>query len=316
MSIKIPEKAETVHTLDLNFLGLHGVIAAYLIPHAQGAILIESGPGSTLPGLQAGLQDLGMSVQDITDLFVTHIHLDHAGAGGWLARQGTQIHVHPAGAPHLLDPEKLLSSATRIYGDKMDLLWGEFLPVPVERLSVMEHNQVFEVGGVKIRALDTPGHANHHLAYVCNGICFSGDVGGVRLAGYRHLRLPTPPPEFHLETWRQSLKLLQDEFGRGSFTRLAPTHFGIFQDTDWHLAALEGTLDEIEQWVLTNLPAEPSFEQLNAQFLEWTRQRSLAQGLQNSDFDAYEAANPSWMSPQGIQRYWRKYRKDVEKANR
>ena len=109
-----------VITLDLNFQGRAHAIASYLIPYADGAILIESGPGSTLAGLQAGLEAHGYSPRDVTHVLLTHIHLDHAGAAGWLARQGAQIYVHPVGAPHMLHPEKLLASAARIYGDRME----------------------------------------------------------------------------------------------------------------------------------------------------------------------------------------------------
>ena len=97
--------------LDLNFLSIQNVIASYLIPHSGGAILIESGPGSTIPGLTQALKENGYQPEDVTDVFLTHIHLDHAGASGWLARQGARIHVHPVGAPHMINPEKLLSSA-------------------------------------------------------------------------------------------------------------------------------------------------------------------------------------------------------------
>ncbi len=121
-------------TLDLNFQGKTQTIASYLIRHSTGVVLIESGPGSSLPGLQAGLAANGLSVSDVTHVLLTHIHLDHAGAAGWLARQGAQIYVHPVGAPHMLNPEKLLASAARIYGDQMEKLWGEFLPVPENSL--------------------------------------------------------------------------------------------------------------------------------------------------------------------------------------
>ena len=297
-----------IHTLDLNFLGVPGSIAAYLISHEHGAALIESGPGSTLPDLQAGLREHGFNVADISDVFLTHIHLDHAGAAGWLAQQGARIHVHPVGAPHLLDPEKLLASAARIYGDKMQMLWGDFLPVPENRLSVLQDGDTVEVGSLRIRAVDTPGHAYHHYVYLLEEVCFSGDIGGVRLTGLRHLRLPTPPPEFHLENWRASLQKLQQEYARGAFRRIAPTHFGFFEDAAWHLQALQEALDELEAWMEMVLPGDPPLEQVNEQFLAWTRERSLRQGLGEEALSAFEAANPSWMAPAGLQRYWRKHR--------
>jgi glyoxylase-like metal-dependent hydrolase (beta-lactamase superfamily II) len=297
-------RTATVSVLDLHFLGLPGAIASYLIPHPHGAILIETGPSTTLTHLQAGLQSHGLRLEDITDVLVTHIHLDHAGAAGHLARRGAQIHVHPAGAPHLIDPEKLLVSAARIYGDQMERLWGEVLPVPAEQVSLLQDGDVFEVGLVRIRAIDTPGHAGHHHAYLFEDLLFSGDIGGVRLAGPAHLRLPMPPPEFHLELWRANLNKLR----RFEFTRIAPTHFGIFTDPAWHLGALEHALEEIDAWMTAVMPSDPPYERLNQTFLDWTRQRSLAQGISESQIEILEAANPSWMSSQGIQRYWRKFR--------
>ena len=296
------------HTLDLQFLGVPGTIACYLIPHANGGILIESGPGSTIPALQTGLGAHGMKVTDITDVFLTHIHLDHAGAAGWLARQGARIHVHPNGAPHLLDPSKLLSSAARIYGDQMEELWGQFLAVPEQRLLVVQDGDIVEINGVCIRAVDTPGHAYHHFAYLIDGTCFSGDIGGVRLCNLPHIRLPMPPPEFNLEVWRESLAKLQAEFNRGAFQSIAPTHFGIYDDVPQHLAILQRALDEVDGWMSIVMPANPPIERLNEQFLEWSRQRSQEQGLSQAELEAFETANPSWMSPYGIQRYWRKFR--------
>src|SRR5688500_5608127 len=174
-----------VVTLDLNFQGRPHAIASYLIRHPKGdgVVLIESGPGSTRAGLEAGLAKEGLSPHDVTHLLLTHIHLDHAGAAGWLARQGADVYVHPVGAPHMLDPEKLLASATRIYGDRMDLLWGEFLPVPEDKLHVVRERQERVIGNLGFLPINTPGHAEHHYAYIFEDICFSGDVGGVRIPG-------------------------------------------------------------------------------------------------------------------------------------
>jgi glyoxylase-like metal-dependent hydrolase (beta-lactamase superfamily II) len=299
-----------IHTLDLNFLGIPGTIAAYLIRHPQGGILIECGPGSTLPALQAALHQHGLTPKDISDVFLTHIHLDHAGAAGWLARQGARIHVHPVGAPHLIQPDKLLASAGRIYGDMMDSLWGEFLPVPADKVILMHADESVEIEGVCIRALDTPGHANHHFAYIYENTCFSGDIGGVRLAGPAHLRLPMPPPELNLEKWRASLERLKREYLAGTYTRIAPTHFGLYKDIQWHLSALFDTLDEIEAWMEAIMPGKPGLDELNEKFLEWSERRSLSQGITQELLEAYEAANPSWMSAQGLKRYWEKYRLD------
>lgn len=295
---------QRLYTLDLNFMGMPGTIAAYLIPHRNGAVLVECGPGSTVEGLQAALAVHRLTVKDITDVFLTHIHLDHAGAAGWLARQGATIHVHPNGAPHLLDPEKLLSSAARIYGDAMQTLWGEFLPVPQERLSVMSDGEIVTVDGISLRAIDTPGHADHHYVYLFDDVCLSGDIGGVRVGGLRYLRLPMPPPELNLEKWRSSLARLEEL----DFQRIAPTHFGVYADRDWHLAAIRSELEQVEAWIEATMPASPSIEELTARFAEWTGRRVEQAGLDTQNIQTFELANPSWMTPQGIQRYWRKYR--------
>jgi glyoxylase-like metal-dependent hydrolase (beta-lactamase superfamily II) len=295
--------SQDIFTIDLHFMGLPGTIASYLIPHAHGAILVECGPSSTLPALQAGLNGHGFSVDDVTDVLLTHIHLDHAGAAGWLARQGAHIYVHPVGAPHLRDPEKLLASAQRIYGDAMQTLWGEFLPVPPECLLVPQNGDDIEIGDLRFKAVDTPGHADHHFAYLLDDLCFSGDIGGVRLAGFRHIRLPMPPPELHLGKWRQSLERLSGL----PIRRIVPTHFGIFEDAEWHLKAALEALNEVEAWIKANMPSDPPFDELNEQFVAWARRRSMEAGIPPKVIDAFEAANPSWMSSSGIQRYWKKY---------
>ncbi len=293
-----------IHTLDLNFQAVPNVIASFAVLHPKGVVLIDSGPGSTIESLKTALKRLDRSPADVTDVLLSHIHLDHAGAAGWLARQGARIYCHPNGAPHLIDPEKLLKSARRIYGDRMDPLWGEFLPVPEDRLVVLSDREDIEIEGLRFRAIDTPGHADHHLAYLFEDTCFTGDVGGVRLPGPPHLRVPMPPPEFHLEKWRTSLHKLRNE----KFARIAPTHFGIFDDAQLHLSMLERGLDEVEEFMARFMPASPPVEAINDAFLDWTRQRSESRGLSRDEIIAYETANPSWMSAAGIERYWRKYR--------
>lgn len=293
-----------IHTLDLNFQGITGAIATYLIPHAHGAVLVESGPGSTVETLRAGLKEYGYDPEDITDVLLTHIHLDHGGAAGWMARKGARIHVHPVGAPHLINPEKLLVSATRIYGEMMDTLWGEFLPVPEDKLSILQGDEIIEIEGLCFQAIDTPGHAEHHYAYLLDGTLFTGDIGGVRVRNSRYLRLPMPPPEFNLEKWRLSLKKLEGL----TFQRIAPTHYGIYQDPDWHLAAIARELDVIEAWMEAVQPQSKTIEELRQAFGQWSEQRFLDEGMDPSQLPVHDAANPAFMSADGIMRYWKKTR--------
>ena len=291
-------------TLDLNFQNKTQAIASYLIRHATGAVLVESGPGSTLSALQAGLAQEGLSPRDITHVLLTHIHLDHAGAAGWLSRHGAQVFVHPNGAAHMLNPEKLIASATRIYGDRMDTLWGEFLPVLEQQLTVPQDAEEIAIGNLRFVAVNTPGHAEHHYSYLFEDLCFSGDVGGVRIPGYPYLRAPMPPPELHFGRWRESIARLRSL----KFTRIAPTHFGIFDDVDWHLNELQSKLDASEKWLEETMPADPPVDELRARFVEWMNEQGRAQNLSEDVVTAYALANPLDMSVDGMVRYWKKAR--------
>jgi glyoxylase-like metal-dependent hydrolase (beta-lactamase superfamily II) len=293
-----------VVTLDLIFQGRAQAIAAYLIRSGDAVVLIESGPGSTLAGLEAGLAREGLAPRDVTHLLLTHIHLDHAGAAGWLARQGAEVYVHPVGAPHMLNPEKLLASATRIYGDRMDSLWGAFLPVPEDKLHVVGDREEIAIGDLRFLPINTPGHAEHHYVYLFEDICFSGDVGGVRIPGYQYLRIPMVPPELHLQRWHESMKRLREE----KFARIAPTHFGIYDDPEWQLREVEKGLDDAERWLEQTMSEDPSapIEALRESFTDWMVQQAAEMGLSEDVINAFTLANPPGMSADGLLRYWKK----------
>ena len=294
----------SVVTLDLNFQDKSQAIASYLIRDGDAVVLVESGPGSCLAGLEAGLRTNGLSLADVTHVLLTHIHLDHAGAAGRLSRYGAQIYVHPIGAPHLLNPEKLLASATRIYGDAMDTLWGEFLPVEQDQLHVVEDAEEIVIGNLRFVALSTPGHAEHHHVYLFEDICFSGDVGGVRIPGFPYLRVPMPPPELHIEKWRATLNRLRGQ----KFARIAPTHFGIYDDPEWHLREVEKGLDAAERWLEATMPADPPVDELRAQFTAWMDAQAREEGLSDEVVKSFDLANPLGMSVDGLTRYWKKVR--------
>jgi len=290
--------------LDLDFLGLHETIPVYMFPHKDGVALIECGPGSTLPVLEAKLKEKGYKLSDVTDVFLTHIHLDHAGAAGAMARHGAKIHLHPNGAAHMINPEKLLASAARIYGDKMDHLWGEFLAVPDDKISILDDGQEVTVNALRFVALHTPGHANHHIAYLYEDVCFSGDVGGVRMQGQKYISMPTPPPEFHLETWHETIEKLR----KVGFKYIAPTHYGLFDDVAWHLDTLHKNLDEIEVFMQRVMETTPTFEEVHSKYITWSEKQLNENAPTDGMRGAYEAASPAWMSPAGLYRYWKKYR--------
>jgi glyoxylase-like metal-dependent hydrolase (beta-lactamase superfamily II) len=246
----------------------------------------------------------GLTTSDVTHVLLTHIHLDHAGAAGWLAQGGAQIIVHPNGAPHLINPEKLLKSARRIYGEKMRALWGEFLSVPPSQISVPRDGEEIVIGGLRFLTIDTPGHADHHFAYLLENTCFTGDFGGVRLPGYKYLRVPMPPPELHFGKWRTSLARL-----RGFTCRqIAPTHFGLYDDVAWQLSAVEQALDDAERWLEHAMHANPPLESLRRQFVDWMNDQGRQQNLAAEVATAYELANPLGMSADGMFRYWNKVR--------
>ena len=293
-----------VTTLDLNFQGRPQAIASYMVRHSTGVVLVESGPGSTLPALEAALAKEGLSPRDVTHVLLTHIHLDHAGAAGWFSRQGAQILVHPVGAPHLLNPEKLIASATRIYGDRMGTLWGDFLPVEESRLRVVADGEEIVIGDLRFTAVDTPGHAEHHYAYLFEDLLFSGDVGGVRIPGYPYLRVPMPPPELPLARWLASAPRMRSQIP----ARTAPTPFGIFADPGWHFSAVDQGLESALRWLEAAMPSDPPAEELRQSFTAWVEDEGRAMGLSPEATQAYELANPLGMSADGLSRYWKKVR--------
>jgi len=291
-----------IYTLDLNFQTRRHAIASYLVKHSSGIIMIESGPASTLEAVQMGLRTFGMTYKDVTHVFLTHIHLDHAGAAGWLAQNGAQIFVHPNGAPHMADPERLLASAQRLYGDTMHKLWGDILPVPGNNLNIINDNEEIKIGNLQFSAINTPGHAEHHLAYLFNDVCFTGDVGGVRMPDYRLIRLPLVPPELHLDRWRQSIERLQ----KYKIKRIAPTHFGIFTDPAWHFQAILRSIDSVSRWLKNVMSTDPTIEELRQKYIEWLEDEYRKSFISGEVLQTYQIAIPDWLSADGLHRYWYK----------
>jgi glyoxylase-like metal-dependent hydrolase (beta-lactamase superfamily II) len=296
--------AQAVHTLDLNFQNRNDAIAAFLIPYSKGAVLVESGPGSTIEGLKAGLAEHGYKASDVTHVLLSHIHLDHAGAAGWLAQQGAEVYVHPVGAPHMIDPSKLIASATRIYKEDMDRLWGEFLAVPEAQIHIPEDREKIVIGDLEFTVYFTPGHASHHIAYGFGELVFAGDVGGVRMPGCDYVRLPLVPPELHLGQWKSSLELLLEQ----NFKRIAPTHFGIFDDAEEHILNGLKVVEATDKWVEGIMPTNPEMDTLGTKFEAWMYEEAKAASVSDGDLETYAIANPLHMSATGISRYWKKFK--------
>ncbi len=296
-----------LHILDTHFQGMAQVTAVYLLVGPEGPVLIESGPGSTLPAVLQGLAAQGFGPADVRHVLLTHIHLDHAGAAGWWAQQGAQLYVHHVGAPHLVDPGKLLASATRIYGDKMGPLWGEMLPAPAERVTPLYDGDRVEAGGLTFIAIDTPGHAYHHHAYKVRDfrqgeIAFTGDAAGVNLPLVGVVDLPAPPPEFHLETWLKTIHRLESE----ELQTIYPTHFGPIHDVHGHLVALRMLMIDAVAFVAERHHAGVERESLLGEYIAWNRERARTLHISPGAIERYEAANPLFMSVDGILRYLRK----------
>ena len=290
--------------IDLHFQGFPHVIASYVLRGPDRVAVIETGPASTYPALKAGLADLDIELTQVTDVLVTHVHLDHAGAAGWLAREsGATVHVHTVGAPHLADPSKLLSSAQRIYGEDMDRLWGETVSVPAGQVHALQDGDVIDAAGLRLVAVDTPGHAYHHMAYLLDGQCFTGDVAAVRFPDLPHVRVPTPPPEIDLSAWRRSLAQLR-ELRPDS---LLPTHFGPVEvDTYAHLQDVEDRLAAAAAFVRAFWQEGVSTETIIQSFKPWIAEQALADGVDSDAAARFEVIVPSEMCVQGLVRHYQK----------
>jgi glyoxylase-like metal-dependent hydrolase (beta-lactamase superfamily II) len=235
--------ADDLVVIDTLYNGTPEAIAVYLLLGRRPA-LIETGPAATIDAVFDRMREAGVKPEDLAAVAVTHIHLDHAGGAGTIAARlpHVQVYVHPLGAPHLIDPARLLASAGRLYGDDLSRLFGRIIGVPADRVHTLQDGDEVQLGERRLVALDTPGHARHHLAYwdQVRRDLFTGDIAGVALPGSRYVRAPTPPPEFDLTSWRDSLARLRALHP----SRLLLTHFGAQAWADDLLAQLEERLHE------------------------------------------------------------------------
>lgn len=291
-----------IHTLDLNFQNRKNTIASYLVEGPSGLVLVETGPMSTLDTLRSRISALGFATANIRHVLVTHIHLDHAGAAGWWAQQSAKVFVHHVGAPHLIAPDKLWQSAARIYGDQMEILWGQLLPSPEEHVVALHDGDTVEAAGLIFTALDTPGHAYHHHVYRLGDIAFAGDAAGIHIAGSSLVDLPAPPPEFNREKWLETIQRLLRE----SLSGIYPTHFGYLEDWRHQLETLSQLIEDATDLVRKMMKEGAGREKILEHYLAWHRDRAAQAGMSGELFERYEFANPHFMSVDGIMRYWQK----------
>lgn len=285
-----------LHTLDLRFQGQPQIIAAYLVECGKELALIETGPGSTLPALLEGIRGLGFSPDAVKHVFVTHIHLDHAGAAGWWAQQGATIFAHPKATPHLIDPSKLVESAKRIYAERMDTLWGDMLSAPADRVVTLTNGQTVKVGPVTFTAIDTPGHARHHHAYACEGVCFTGDVAGMKLPDCDYLSVTAAPPQFDPVAYGDSLQRLHE----AGFSKLYLTHFGEVTDVSGHLSRYAMRVEEVFECIQNLLAEGLRGDALRAAYGEAEHAVARKAGLSEGDWLRYECGNSTAMGADGI----------------
>jgi glyoxylase-like metal-dependent hydrolase (beta-lactamase superfamily II) len=275
--------------IDIRHLGHARVIGCWQLHD----VLVDPGPTSGLEQLLAGVSGAPKA------LLLTHVHLDHAGATGSLVERWPEleVYVHESGAPHLVDPSRLLDSARRLYGEDMDRLWGEVVPVPEANLRILNGGErvihdAFEVAY-------TPGHAYHHVSYLCTRtpflgerVAFVGDVGGVRIGEDSLTIAPTPPPDVDLDAWHESI----DRIRAWRPERLAITHFGSYDDVEHQLDEVSWRLDE---W------AQRAREQDQTAFVSGVRDE-IASGADPELLDAYDLAAAPDLVYAGLERYWRK----------
>ena len=250
--------------------------------HQVDGFLVDPGPESSVANVFAALGD-----ERPRAVLLTHIHLDHAGAAGALVERwpDVEVWVHRNGARHIIDPSRLVASATRIYGDDMERLWGRIVPVPEANVRILD-----DAGAAEgLRWAHTPGHASHHVAYLheASGLALCGDVAGVRIGGGPVLA-PTPPPDIDVPAWHRSIDLV----AAWAPSALALTHYGTFDDVDAHLTRLHAALDRA---------AEVARDGDAARFEQDVRATFSGQ----DEEQAYLEAMPPDTLYGGLARYWK-----------
>lgn len=295
-----------VWQISLPFQGEEEIVGSYVIAGKDELAVIDPGPASTADALLSALREAGFDPGNVTHLLLTHIHLDHAGAVGTLLPHmpRAKVYVYSKGAPHLIDPTKFLASATRIYGERMHDLWGDVLPVPEERVTIIYDGDVLKVANRRLEIHYAPGHASHHVIFydVHSGELFAGDAAGVRLQGIDYVRPPTPPPDLDLEAWSHTIDKLKQL--RPDVIYLA--HFGPVHMPVKHLERLREKLFSWGDFVLGAM-RDGKGENEIAEMLEKYANADLIRIAGNDrSLKRYDLSASYLMSVQGYMRYWRK----------
>lgn len=291
-----------IHTIDLEFQGRPFAIAAFLIETAKGCILIETGPESTRTTLLAKLASLGVKVPDLEAIFVTHVHLDHAGAAGWFAQEGVPVYLHQRGARHLIHPEKLVESARSVYGGVFDSLWGGMVPAPHGLVHSLEGGVRTMIAGLEIEAIETPGHAFHHHAFRIGDCLFAGDAAGARLTENPFTSVTSAPPQYDLDHTLASLAKLE----KIDASRLFLTHFGEVSDKASHLAAYRDAVELNTEFIRQRLAEGYERETLHVAYEAFQLEQVFRSGLPPAIWETLQVINGTGMCADGISLYWEK----------
>lgn len=296
---------DKITTLDDNWMGRPKSIGTALLESDGHRAIVDPGPGSTLDTLKKQLRGHGASVSDLEAILLTHIHLDHAGATGALVRENPKlaVYVHKLGAPHMVDPSKLLASAARLWPDTLQQLFGEMVPVPAENLRILEGGETIQLGSRKIDVAYTPGHASHHVSYFENidGVAFVGDTAGVKVEGHSYVMPATPPPDIDLQIWDRSFAAILERKPQ----RLFLTHFGFSDNPAAHLAQFRERLRRWMEMTEKILRSAPSDEAAMASFMAKAR-AEIGEHLPPEDAEQYAQTAGLNLSFLGLARHARK----------
>lgn len=291
-----------IHPIDLDFKGNDLKIFSFVIESSDGPIVIETGPHSCLARLEEGLASLGYQKSDVKHVFLTHIHLDHAGGAWCFADHGAQIYLHPLGYKHMHNPEKLLASAQMIYGDKMDFLWGTLKPIAADQLHAIEDGQSVAVGGLNITAWHTPGHAKHHSTWQVDNVLFTGDLAGIKRAEGPVIP-PCPPPDINIDLWIENIdKMLAIE----EIDTYYATHGALISDPATHMASLKDALLSFADFIKPYYINNTAPQDILAPFTAFVSERLLNEGMNDQQIKLFNEGGALLADIFGLMRYWSK----------
>lgn len=302
----MPFIVSDISYVDLNFCDTPRAIATGVYGGDAGVVLVDPGPGSCIDRLVAMLKAQGIGVGDIQTLLLTHIHLDHAGATGLLVRENPNIRVfvHEKGAPHVVDPSKLVNSANQLWGvEGVARLWGPVIPVPEANLQILGERDRITAGGHVFDVRYTPGHASHHVSYFdeASGIVWAGDTAGLRFTSQVFTLPPTPPPDIDLEAWRESIAKLRAWRPETVFI----THFGAYGNVPEHLDHLESSLADVAAMAKRAIDSGASDEAKYEQFTNEVH-AYIRRAVPEREMAPLEHVGPMEFNWRGLVRYWKK----------